>query len=78
MLGQDPLLLAIVALALLFGGFVKGVVAIGLPIVSVGVLSSVMDAHFAIGIIMFPSCSPTSGRCFTPGGRSMWCGVSGR
>ena len=54
MFGQDPLLLAIIALAVLFGGFVKGVVAIGLPIVSIGVLSSVMEAHFALGIIMFP------------------------
>jgi len=54
MFGQDPFLLAIVALAVLFGGFVKGVVAIGLPIVSIGVLSSVMEAHLALGIIMFP------------------------
>lgn len=54
MFGQDPLLLAIIALALLFGGFVKGVVAIGLPIVSIGLLSSVMDAQFALGVIMFP------------------------
>ncbi len=54
MLGQEPLLLVIIALAVLLGGFVKGVVGIGLPIVSIAVLSSVIDAHFALGIIMFP------------------------
>ena len=54
MFGQEPYLLVIIALAVLLGGFVKGVVAIGLPIVSIGVLSSVMDAHLALGIIMFP------------------------
>ena len=54
MFGQDPLQLTIIAVALLFGGFVKGVVAIGLPIVSIGLLSSVMEAHFALGVIMFP------------------------
>ena len=54
MFGQDPHLLAIIALAVLSGGFVKGVVAIGLPIVSLGLLSSVMEAHLALGVIMFP------------------------
>ncbi len=54
MFGQELHLLVIIALAVLLGGFVKGVVAIGLPIVSIGVLSSVMDAHLALGIIMFP------------------------
>ena len=54
MFGQEPFLLLVIALAVLLGGFVKGVVGIGLPIVSIGVLSSVIDAHFALGIIMFP------------------------
>ena len=54
MFEQDPYLLAVIALALLFGGFVKGVVAIGLPIVSIGLLSSVTDARLALGVIMFP------------------------
>jgi uncharacterized protein len=54
MLAQDPLLLVIVAAGVLLGGFVKGVVGIGLPIVSVAVLSSVIEAHLALGIIMFP------------------------
>lgn len=54
MFGQEPLILVAIALALMLGGFVKGVVGIGLPIVSIAALSSVIDAHFALGIIMFP------------------------
>jgi uncharacterized membrane protein YfcA len=54
MFGQEPFVLLVIALAVLLGGFVKGVVGIGLPIVSIAVLSSVIDAHFALGIIMFP------------------------
>ncbi len=54
MFGQEPFLLLVIALAVLLGGFVKGVVGIGLPIVSIAVLSSVIDARFALGIIMFP------------------------
>ncbi len=53
-MAQDPLLVAIIAAAVMLGGFVKGVVGIGLPIVSVAVLSSVIEAHLALGIIMFP------------------------
>ena len=48
------MLMAIVAAGVLLGGFVKGVVGIGLPIVSVAVLSSVIEAQLALGIIMFP------------------------
>ena len=54
MFGQEPLVLAVIALALLFGGFVKGVVGIGLPIASIGVLSTIVDPQFALGIIMIP------------------------
>lgn len=57
MLAQDPLLLVIIAAGVLLGGLVKGVVGIGLPIVSVAVLSSVIDARLALGIIMFPIVS---------------------
>ncbi len=54
MMAQDPLLVVIIAAGVLLGGFVKGVVGIGLPIVSVAVLSSVIEAQLALGIIMFP------------------------
>lgn len=54
MFGQDPTLLLIMALAVLLGGLVKGLVGIGLPIVSVAVLSSVIDVRLALGTLVIP------------------------
>lgn len=54
MFEHEPSLVMVVAAGVLLGGFVKGVVGIGLPIVSVAVLSSVIDVRLALGIIMFP------------------------
>ncbi len=66
-MAQDPLLVAIIAAAVMLGGFVKGVVGIGLPIVSVAVLSSVIEAHLALGIIMFPILFTNLWQCLHAG-----------
>jgi len=50
----EPLLLFI-ALALLFAGFIKGVIGLGLPTVSVGLLAVTMQPSRAIAIVIVPA-----------------------
>jgi uncharacterized protein len=50
----DPLLLFIIA-ALLLAGFVKGVIGLGLPTVSVGLLAIAMPPAHAIAIVIVPA-----------------------
>ena len=54
MFGQEPTLLLIMALGVLLGGLVKGLIGLGLPIVSVAVLSSVVDVRLALATIVIP------------------------
>lgn len=43
-----------VAVIFLFAGTVKGTVGIGLPTVSVGIMSQFFPPHFAIAVVVFP------------------------
>ena len=51
MFGEDGTVLAIVIVAMTVGGLVKGVIGVGLPMVSIAILSSVLDVRLALGII---------------------------
>ena len=57
----DPVLL-LIAFAFLLAGFVKGVLGLGLPTVSMGVLAVTMPPSYALAIVIVPATSPTSGR----------------
>ncbi|MGQ9368214.1 sulfite exporter TauE/SafE family protein [Azospirillum sp. ST 5-10] len=46
--------LALAAVAVALGGFVKGALGIGLPLVSVPVMALVMPVHQAVGLIVVP------------------------
>src|ERR1700694_3801717 len=50
----DPLLLFIAA-AFLFAGFVKGVIGLGLPTVSMGLLAVTMQPSHALAIVIVPA-----------------------
>ena len=51
---SDPLLLLIAA-AFLFAGFVKGVIGLGLPTVSMGLLAVTMQPSHALAIVIVPA-----------------------
>jgi uncharacterized membrane protein YfcA len=51
---SDPLLLFIAA-AFLFAGFVKGVIGLGLPTVSMGLLAVTMQPSHALAIVIVPA-----------------------
>ncbi len=55
MLSIDPLPLVVAALAFLIAGFVKGVIGLGLPTVSIGLLSLVMAPAKAASLLIVPS-----------------------
>ena len=72
---SEPLLFFIAA-ALLLAGFVKGVVGLGLPTVSIGLLAVTMQPSRAIAIVIVPAivtniwqtfagptCATSSGGC---------------
>ncbi|MEM7059751.1 MAG: sulfite exporter TauE/SafE family protein [Pseudomonadota bacterium] len=52
---SDPWILAFVAAVFLAAGAIKGVVGIGLPTASVGMMSQVLDPRLAIALAVFPS-----------------------
>ncbi len=52
--GGDPVFLALLLGALLLGGFVKGVVGIGLPLVTIPLLALKMPPAQAIAVMMLP------------------------
>lgn len=52
---MDPWVLAFVAVVFLLAGTIKGVVGIGLPTASVGMMSQVLDPRLAIALAVFPS-----------------------
>ncbi|PIW31305.1 MAG: hypothetical protein COW30_00005 [Rhodospirillales bacterium CG15_BIG_FIL_POST_REV_8_21_14_020_66_15] len=51
----DPQTLALAAVIFLFAGAVKGVVGMGLPTVSIGLLTAVIGLHEALQLIIVPS-----------------------
>lgn len=52
---MDPWVLAFVVVVFLMAGAIKGVVGIGLPTASVGMMSQVLDPRLAIALAVFPS-----------------------
>ena len=50
----EPILLFVIA-AFLLAGFVKGVIGLGLPTVSVGLLATAMPPSRAIAIVIVPA-----------------------
>jgi uncharacterized membrane protein YfcA len=51
---SDPSLLALVAAAFVLGGFVKGTLGVGLPLVAVPLMSLALPGHRAIGLVVIP------------------------
>ncbi len=45
---------AVLAVAVLLGGFVKGVVGLGLPMIAIPIISTVMDPRSAIAVMTLP------------------------
>jgi uncharacterized membrane protein YfcA len=54
MFAEDGTVLAVLVVAMLAGGLVKGVIGVALPMVSIAILSSVVDVHLALGLITIP------------------------
>ncbi|MFD2264906.1 sulfite exporter TauE/SafE family protein [Lacibacterium aquatile] len=51
----DPVLIAVIAAVFLLAGYVKGVIGLGLPTISVGLLSLVMAPAQAAALLIVPS-----------------------
>lgn len=51
---MDSLVLAIAALALVLGGFVKGAIGVGLPVVVIAILANFLPAPFVLAIVTLP------------------------
>ena len=54
MFGEDLSFLLVIAVAMMAGGLVKGLIGIALPMVSIAILSSAIDVRLALGIITIP------------------------
>jgi uncharacterized membrane protein YfcA len=52
---DQPLLLVLVATVFMFGGFVKGVIGLGLPTITMGVLSVALPPAQAAALLVVPS-----------------------
>ncbi len=73
----DPILLAIVAATFLLAGTVKGVIGLGLPTVSLGVLTVVLDLPSAMALLLVPSFVTNAWQAAAGGnavaiGRRLW------
>lgn len=73
----DPGLMIMVAVAFCIAGFVKGVVGLGLPTVSLGLLSLFVDLPIAMALLVIPSLvtniwQAIVGGQFTPLLRRLW------
>ena len=73
----DPELLSVVAFAFCIAGFVKGLVGLGLPTVSLGLLSLFVDLPTAMALMVMPALvtniwQAIIGRAFTPLFRRLW------
>ena len=54
----DATTIAVIAIfVFLLAGIIKGTVGIGMPTVSVGVLSQIIPPHTAIALVVFPLLS---------------------
>ncbi len=51
----DPFVLTVIAATFLLAGSVKGVIGLGLPTVSLGVLTAAIDLTTAMALLIFPS-----------------------
>ena len=54
MAALDPLIIFLVAAALMAGGLVKGIVGLGLPIVALSLLSSLIPIHLSLALLTLP------------------------
>lgn len=54
MFGIDLSIIALGAAVLILGGVVKGVVGIGLPVVTIAVMSNFLPVHVVLGLVTFP------------------------
>lgn len=52
---DDPIIITAVALTFLLAGMVKGVIGLGLPTVSLGILTAVIDLPSAMALLLAPS-----------------------
>jgi len=52
---SDPVIMIAVVLTFLLAGLVKGVIGLGLPTVSLGILTAVLDLHAAMALLIVPS-----------------------
>ena len=63
----DPLILAAIAGAFLIAGTVKGVIGLGLPTVSLGILTVVLDLPSAMALLLVPSLITNLWQAFVGG-----------
>ncbi len=54
MFGYDWIMLAIMSGALIIGGVVKGVVGLGLPIITLGILLNFLPPLTVLGLLVVP------------------------
>lgn len=52
--GLDTTMLALASLALMLGGFVKGAIGVGLPVVAIAVLSNFLPVPLLLAIVVIP------------------------
>ena len=67
-LAETPGLIALVFAIFLAAGTVKGLVGIGLPTASVGMMSQAMDPRAAIALVVFPSLISNAWQVWRTGG----------
>ena len=53
-LGLDTTILTLASVALMLGGFVKGAIGVGLPVVAIAVLSNFMPVPLLLAIVVIP------------------------
>ena len=63
----DPVMIIMVAFAFCIAGFVKGIVGMGLPTVSLGILSLFVDLPSAMALLVVPSLVTNIWQAFTGG-----------
>lgn len=68
---QDPAMLALIAVTFLVAGGVKGVIGLGLPTVSLGLLTAALDLTSAMALMVVPSLVTNLWQAATGGHLSM-------
>lgn len=56
-IGYDPVALTLAALALVFAGWIKGIIGLALPIVGLSLLAMIFPIHFALAVMVLPICA---------------------